>query len=65
MKSNSLLTYIATSSVRKNILCQLLEEPMCLSRLKSSLGLTSADLLPRLKDLEKGVYYTRWMAYTN
>ena len=53
MNSNRLLTYIATSSVRKNILYQLLEEPMDLAGLKSVFGVTSADLLPRLKDLEK------------
>lgn len=53
MKSKSLLTYIAASGVRKNITYQLLEKPMALAELRDSFSVTSADLIPRLKELEK------------
>lgn len=53
MKSKSLLTYVIASGVRKNIIYQLLEKPMALAKLRDSFSATSADLIPRLKELKK------------
>jgi predicted transcriptional regulator len=53
MEPKSLLTYVSNSSVRKGILYKLFENPMALAELREYFCVTSADLIPRLKELEK------------
>jgi predicted transcriptional regulator len=53
IRPNQLLSYIMSSGVRKGILYRLSKEPMVLTRLKESLDLTSPEIIPRIKELEK------------
>lgn len=52
MKSDSLLTYVISSWVRKGLMFQLLEEPKSLTELKEHLGISSSNIIPRIKELE-------------
>lgn len=53
MNPDSLLEYIASSSVRKNIVYRLLNEPMSLAELRDYFNTTSANIVPRINELEK------------
>jgi len=52
MKSDSLLTYVTSSGVRKGLVFQLLEEPRSLTELREHLGISSSNIIPRIKELE-------------
>ncbi|GFO97374.1 ArsR family transcriptional regulator [groundwater metagenome] len=52
MKSRGLLSVLAFSEKRENILFLLLKEPKTLSEIKSHLNVTSPEILPRIKEME-------------
>ncbi|WP_174590466.1 helix-turn-helix transcriptional regulator [Methanocella conradii] len=52
MTSDSLLTFILSSGVRKGLVFQLLEEPRSLKELKENLSISSSNIIPRIKELE-------------
>lgn len=53
MKSDSLLKLTIVSDVRKNLLYQLIDGPMSLSEIRDHFDVTSANVIPRIKDLVK------------
>lgn len=55
MKSDSLLKFITFSDIRKDIMFKMLEGPMSLAKLKEHFGVTSSDIIPRIKELEKKI----------
>lgn len=52
MKSDDLLTYVTSSNVRKGLVLQLLEETRSLTELREHLGVSSSNIIPRIKELE-------------
>jgi predicted transcriptional regulator len=65
MKSKNILSIITTSEKRKGILFLLVKKPMTLTDFKMYFGVTSPELIPRLKELqnsnliykENNIYY--------
>jgi predicted transcriptional regulator len=53
MGSNSLLSIIFSSEVRKEVIFHLLEKPMTLSDMKIYFSISSPEIIPRLKELQK------------
>lgn len=53
MKSDSLLKAIMLSDIRKGILYKLSEKPMSLAEIRAHFNVTSASIIPRIKDLVK------------
>lgn len=54
MKSDNIIKLMTFSDIRTNILLQLLETPSSLTDLKDILKITSANISPRIRELEKG-----------
>lgn len=52
MKPDSLLKLMISSEVRKELMFQLLEEPKPLTELKTYFGLSSPNIIPRIRELE-------------
>jgi predicted transcriptional regulator len=52
MKSNGLLTFLTLSVIRRNILLELFQKPMTFNELKETLGMTSPQIIPYIRELQ-------------